>query len=492
MNHLKKHFKQSSYYFVSNLLVMLMGFVSFPVWTRVLSQEEYGIVSLINVTVFFLVAFSKFGLQRAAIRFFSDFEGGKNSLDISTYYSTLSISSCFLSGFTTIAFIITIGFLPEGLFDNTLRNLFRFTAILIFLMSASSVLEMFFVAEQKAGIYSILKVAKRYGGFAIQAILVIVFLKGLYGFFLGGILVQALILFILLGTLIHKKKIKLKTFSLRFLKESIVFGFPLIGLELSKIILSSGDRYLIHYYLGSAAVGIYSVGYNLTNYIVEALSNSFFNSAEPITLSICAKESREKAAQFVSSLLNYYLMIGIPVIFGFGLLGKEIITIAASAKFQEASVVIPWLIVPLILYGAYPIFGIGLIIEKKTSLMLGITLLSGVFNLLNNIILIPPFGLVGAAMATLISYFVYIIATALASNRYLKIKINLKLIGKFLVASTIMSLVLINVSGTNTYHLLIKVILGVIVYFASIITLDRSVRMKALTMIGYSGCGYIV
>ena len=96
-NYLNKLFKQTSVYFSSGVIITFAGFLTFPIWTRIFSEVEYGQMSLATATLGLIIVFSKFGIQRAALRFYSEFKENKRDLDFTYYYTTSFLSVLFIS-----------------------------------------------------------------------------------------------------------------------------------------------------------------------------------------------------------------------------------------------------------------------------------------------------------------------------------------------------------------------------------------------------------
>ncbi len=481
MSYFRELFKQSSYYFISNVLAMFAGFISFPIWTRVFSKSEYGIFSLVSITISLGVGISKFGLQHSALRYHSDFKEKIIDLDMSYYYTTLFVSS-FLISAVFILFFLLIGKLWLNSYINqTLIYLLPLIALLIFLSGINSLLTMFIRADNRGGLYSIFTIAERYGFLLFAIIIVFFFMKNLYGLFLGYLVSEVLIFLALLSIFI--KKMKITRISLTFLKEALKYGFPLIWMELSNMILNFGDRYLIQLYMGSEAVGVYSVAYNLSGMAESFLTSPLRLAIIPLYIHIWNKNGEKETKMFLNNTLNYYFMLGLPIAIGLSWFGKEIIILLATSKFQESATVIPYIIFSQILYGSNIIFAAGLRIYKRTTILMYLSLVSCLVNIFLNVILIPKFGILGAAYATLIAYMFLTSLIIKSSYNYLKIKLDINKILKYAFISILTMFLLSLFMVGSIKGLMMKIIVGVLVYFLFIFLLDKEIRDKAFLML---------
>ncbi|HEC32650.1 MAG TPA: hypothetical protein ENI63_00125 [Candidatus Kaiserbacteria bacterium] len=481
MNYFKKLFEQSSYYFISNVIVMIAGFISFPIWTRIFTKAEYGVFSLVGITISLGVGFSKFGLQHAALRYHSDFKEKKTNLDMSYYYTTLFMGSLLISGMIISIALLSIETLFRNYIDRPLLELIPLVAVLIFTGTITSVLTMFIRADNRAKLYSIFIVIKKYGGLLLALFIVFHFMRNLRGLFMGFALSDILMLTFLIVLFLNKMKITRISFP--FLKEAIRYSFPLIWMELSNMILNFGDRYLIQFYMGSDSVGIYSAGYNLTNMAQSFLTTPLRLAIIPMYLQIWNREGERRTINFLSNTLDYYFMLAIPIVVGMIWYGKEIIIVLATSKFQESAIVIPYIVIPLVLHGAYVIYGAGFFIQKKTKILMYLALTAGIVNIALNIILIPKFGILGAAYATLIAYILLSSLIALISYKFLKINIQLKKLLIYLFLSFFTMMAISIYPAKNILELLIKIAVGIIVYSIGAFIIDIKIRQKVLSIL---------
>ncbi len=175
-------------------------------------------------------------------------------------------------------------------------------------------------------------------------------------------------------------------------------------------------------------------------------------------------------------------MFGIPIIIGVSWFGKEIITLLATSKFNGASIIIPYIIAPLIIYGALPIYGAALYIHKKSDILMYITFVSAVLNIILNIALIPIWGILGAAFATLVAYLILSTVALLSSYKYIHLKLDLWQIVKY-IGMSVFFVVIVSKFPIITNFILIKIGVVIILYCTAILMVDKNIRYKALLYI---------
>ncbi len=312
-NYISKLIKQFSVYFSSNIILVLTAMISYPIWTRCFSQSEYGQMSLASTTLAFFVAFSKFGIQHSVVRFYAEFKERKRDLDITFYYTTAFISVLFFSILIAIGYIFVLEIAFGSRLGIEYLKIMRFLALLIIFDAINSICYSFFRAEQRVKLYNMFSIVFRCINISLCLLFVLVFKLGLVGFFIGWTLAEGISAFVLMLKFFRQGVIKLNCISISHLKESLAYGLPLIGFEVSDIFLATGDRYIIQYFLGSAAVGLYSSAYNLTSYLADFFANPFRLTAKPIFVSIWEKDGKERTENFLSTMLKFYCMIAVPI-----------------------------------------------------------------------------------------------------------------------------------------------------------------------------------
>lgn len=479
MGEITKAFRHSSFYFISHILVVMGGFISMPLFTRMLTVTEYGLYTSIGVTLYFLLAFSKLGIQQAALRFYSDYKGDKSSKNISTYFSTMILGVAILNipvNFT----VLVISYFVLYRHEATLSFLiFSLIFVIVVMDSIHSVMMQILIAQEKSISYSVISIIKRYGYIVLAFIFSLFFTNKLYGIYWGCLISNGILFLYLFLRWTLQRKISLWNISLSLLKESIKYGFPLIFLEISTIILCMGDRYIIQYYMGVESVGIYSVGYTIADMCQSILAFPLRLAVIPIYLRIWNEEGAEKTKHFLSQIFNYYIMFGIPIIIGVGWFGEEIVTLLATSKFDSAGIIIPYIIFPLIIYGALPIYGAAFYIYKRSDILMYITLISAILNIILNIVLIPTWGILGAAIATLLAYLILFTVALLSSYKYIHLTLNFWQIVKYM-GTSVVSIVIVSKVPIITNFILIKIGVVVILYCTVILIIDKNIRYKAL------------
>src|SRR5262245_17593082 len=117
VHELKTLYRHSTHYFVGMLGTMAVGFFSFPVFTRLFSVTDYGVLDLVQKCITFFIAFSKLGLQHAALRFYDAHVCSADRHAEQTYFSTMFFGTVLTSGCITLAVVAVMHAIPGAALD---------------------------------------------------------------------------------------------------------------------------------------------------------------------------------------------------------------------------------------------------------------------------------------------------------------------------------------------------------------------------------------
>jgi O-antigen/teichoic acid export membrane protein len=182
------------------------------------------------------------------------------------------------------------------------------------------------------------------------------------------------------------------------LKEMLRFSFPLVPAAVGTVVALYIDRLAIKELLTLEDVGIYGIAYRFAA-PASLLIVGFQMALTPLVYH--SHENPETPGK-LASIFRYFLFLGLPVWVFAGFFAEEAIVLLTASKFHMASSVLPFLFAVALTSGMY-VFAPGMGIAKKTKVIAGLTIFSACLNGLLNYILIPIFGLTGAAIATLLS-----------------------------------------------------------------------------------------
>jgi O-antigen/teichoic acid export membrane protein len=481
MSDIKNLFHQSSHYLLSFLILSLTSFVSFPVLTRILSVPDYGILGLTTVTIFFVTAFCKSGLQNAMIRFYDEYVNVKNEPDF--YYSTFFFGSLLTNAVTVVLYFAVVNFYLKAIFGPDEIKLLNFVSSLILLRGVRYIFTGFWKAERRTGIYNMYGTVTGILSFALGIAFLLFYRRDIYGLLIGQIVADVISLIWLVYYLLrdYGSKIKINSFSRLLFKESLFYGLPLMWQEITSYILVYCDRYAIAFLMTKEYLGLYSAGQTMAANIAAIVVTPVGFAVVPLYMKTWTRDGPEATKEFLSNSLKYISLFAFPVIFGVVGVGKPLLLLLASQKYAQAYSILPFLITGSILFGFTSLFNAGLLIYKKSVLSMVLTIAAGIVSMILNFVLIKQLGFMGAAMASFTANCVYIGMIIYFSFKYLSFPIPFKEMTKYLAYSAVMFVSLCFIGFENMlYTLLVRVGVGMIVYICLILFFERELTRKIL------------
>ncbi|MBM4116834.1 hypothetical protein FJ251_03695 [bacterium] len=477
MSVLRRVGRQASFYMVAETLSSLTGIISFPIFTRLFTEAQYGILGLVDSTFKFASTLSGAGLRPAVVRLWGEFKTGLRPGGTSALASSM-LSASVLIGLAISLLLLLVLFLPESLLPAAARRLIAICAALVLFRNLTQMVLSIVQSQERALLRSTVLVAERYLAMGIPLLFAATFGWGLTGFFTGTLLAEGLIFLYCLGYALRRLEWRWRILERPVIKESVLYGLPLLGLNVSGFITDWSDRYFLSYFRSAEELGLYTAGYNMANYVTLFLVAALNSALIPVTMNVYNEEGPEPARASLESFLRYYSLVAMPVLFGVSAVAPELIGLMASEKYLPAAAVIPWVLGAKVIQGAYYPFLAGLFLTKRTgwlALFLGI---AAAVNLGLNWVLIPRLGMIAAAITTLIAYAIYVFGGGLFSQRYLRLRFPLRSFAVYALAGALMFLAvrLVPASENHALTLALRIPLGMLVYVALCAGLDAPAR----------------
>ena len=394
-------FKNFIFFLPARLVPGLVGFLVLPFLGKILSLEDYGKFALSFSLITFLSTLGSSWLSSVIIRFDSIYPRrilNKFLLKISflsflfisllwfllnkIYHSELEIYGLYFSGlfwfFTELSFIYisawlrssTQTFLYSLLFS--IRSLIYFLLLFIFSKSNNFNYQYPFFLFPLSSLITLLSMAKP--------------------------LMVSLKFPALINTYNLSKKSKI-------FRELIQYGFPSAAINLITILLSLGDRFVIQYYLGESFVAKYSLVYDLSEKSILFINSMFLLATSAEAFKLFDKSTKKESSKLMNVLTKQYLILVSPFIIIIFLAKDNILKNLLEPEYYDAISIVPFVILSAFFIGNYHRYSLIISFYKKTYIIFFTSLTAIFINIIFSIILIPSFGIDGAALSTLIAQF---------------------------------------------------------------------------------------
>jgi O-antigen/teichoic acid export membrane protein len=439
MSSLKTLYRHSSHYLGGRVAVMLLGFISFPVFTRIFSVADYGTINLITNTVLLLTVLSKFGFQHSVQRYYPQGESATGPDALRRYYSTLFYSTAALALILSSIFIASIFFGAGKMFGAAAGGTLMLACSLVMIRSLRSMQMNLMQMENKTRLFNGMDIIQKAATIGLSCALLFFWQKTFFAFFLGIVIVEGVILLQYLPVLARRDLLSLSMFDFGFLRTAVAFSLPLMAAEISWVVLDSGDRFFIQHYMGPQSLGFYAAAYGIAIYLQDVMMAPLQMALFPICMKVWNTEGKKATQDFLTRSLDQFVLVGVAVVCVAIVTSRDAIVLLASKKFQEAHTLLPFLVIGLVLSAVTIYFRPGLLIHKRASKIAAATFYACVLNIVLNIILLPRIGLLGAAIATMVSYCGIVVFLAYQSLSVLPYKIELAAFARYAIVGGVTS-----------------------------------------------------
>jgi O-antigen/teichoic acid export membrane protein len=441
-NELPQAVKASLWFAICNALQKGISLLSTPIFTRLLTTEQYGVYTVYqswyNVISIFATLNLYFGVVNNGMT--------KYPQDRKRFISSIQ-GLC-----TTITCVVFVVYIIGMNFWN---NVFQLSTLFMLLMF----LELLF-----APAYNFWAATQRYD-YRYRALVIVTIIMALASPVLGIIIVlqtkykaearvfSFVLVQVCIGMFFYIYNLsKGKTFFFKeYWKFALKFNIPLLPHYLSATILNQADRLMINSMVGKGEAAIYSIAYNVAT-MMTIITTAINNSFTPYMY----KSIQKKEFSGIRSNSKYILaMVGLACIFVMAL-GPEIISIFATKEYYSAIYVIPPVACAVFFQFLYPLFSTVEFYYEKTTFVMIASCIGAVLNIILNYFFIPIYGFYAAGYTTLFCYFLYSLSHYIMHRIILK-KENIKeklFDEKFIVClCVIMAVIMIFMTAIYSYAL---------------------------------------
>lgn len=407
---LSEPLKASVWFAVCNFLQKGIQFVTAPIFTRLLSADDFGVTNVYNSWFQIIIIIASLSLFNGVFNVgMIKFEGA--------HYKYIACSQAISTLTTVVLFVIYLAF------QNFWNNIFNLPTTLIILMFIHILFmpslqywsgKQRFDYKYKMLIFVTLLMS------VFAPIIGIIAIKSsehkAFAKIFATVLVEVVIGLICYIHIFYKGK---TVYIKEYWAFIIRFAVPLIPHYLASTVLASSDRIIIDKLCGSSYVGIYSIGYTIS-LALTIVNTSINNSFIPWTF----KKMKSKEYSRISPVSNMILIVIGIISVALVILAPELVKLMAPVEYYDAIWIIPPVAMSVIFMFMYNLFGnIEFYFEANKFITIS-SVLVAILNVILNYVFIPVFGYIAAAYTTLVSYILYSLFHYLFMKKLVKSKIG--------------------------------------------------------------------
>ncbi|MBD9335613.1 MAG: hypothetical protein EGR70_09020 [[Ruminococcus] faecis] len=456
--------KAALWFAACSILQKGISFIVVPIFTRILTTEQYGTYSLYLSWLQILTIITSLYL------YYGVFTNGMNKYDTDRDRYISSMQGLTL---TITAIVFAIFFVTQ----NTWSDILGLAPHLIFLM---------FIEMAVTPALSFWSGRQRFE-YKYRKLVIVTLCKSIINPVLGLIMVSlaedkatarilsvAIVEVCFCGVIMIYQFLKGKCWiDKKYWKFALGMAIPLLPHYLSGMILNKGDQIMISKMVSTSAVAFYSVAYNI-GMLVQIFTNAISNSFTPWIYQRIKADKYEK----IPETINFLMLLVAAISLCLMLLSPELVLLFGSSGYASAAYVIPPVAASVFFIFLYNILATPQFYFEKTSFLMVSSILAAVVNLGLNYIFIKQYGYVAAGYTTLVCYVLYSIGHAIVSCKVMKEFIPDKTLFDYKCVVGLSVLVIFAGIGCNFLFSYKIVRYGLLVFFGVVAFVKRDLLMS--------------
>ncbi|MDY3929414.1 MAG: oligosaccharide flippase family protein [Clostridia bacterium] len=408
MNKYSKLAKNTSVFFIANFGSKILTFLLVRFYTELLSPEEYGIIDLLNTTVSLAFPIVTLCITEAVLRFSID--------DISNRDKILT-NGLLIMILGNLVFVLSAPFFSC---IDTFNKYVVWIYLLTLTNSMYTIVAHFSRGIGKTKLFAASGLIHTILQIGLNLLFLVVFSWGIKGYLISSVMANIITCGVVYisGSLY---KFILCAIDRRYLHQMLVYSIPLIPNSIFWWIMQSADRYTITYMLSAADNGLYTVANKIPT-LISTISSIFFQAWQ---ISSVEESNSAQKNQFYTKVFEGLSMLLIIAASFIMVILQPLYRILTESNYYIGWTCTPFLLCSMV-YSCYSSFlGTNYVAMKKTKGAFVTTVIGAFINVILNIILLPVMGIEGAALATLVSFFITWISRIYGTKSFVTIKYSI-------------------------------------------------------------------
>jgi O-antigen/teichoic acid export membrane protein len=368
-----------------------------PIYTRFLTPSDYGIIELLSMVLDLVGIILGLRVGVAIFRYYSEYSELKDKNEVITTSLFLLGALNLIGVFALVAAARPLSLAVFGEI-NQAHNLMLFSFTLL-MQGFIEVPMVDFRARQQPRLYVMFSIIKLILQLSLNILFVVYLKMGVEGVIYSAVLSSLILGAVLTLYTIHTCGIR---FSPHKARQLISFSFPLVLTSLISFYITFGDRYFLRVFGGGLQeVGVYSLAYKFGFLLMFLIVNPFNNIWDTEKYNVLKKQNPREEYQSVFIVYSTILLFVCLIL---SLFIKDILRIMSTPPFWGAAQIVPVVLFAYLTNAWCEYVNLGFMLERKTFEFTYWTLLSGVVITFGYFYLIPRFGAMGAAWATVSAF----------------------------------------------------------------------------------------
>lgn len=426
LNNVARISRQLVAYGTADVVVLAISFLLLPIYTRVLTPREYGALALLLVIEAVLKIINRWGLDAAFLRFYYECPDDEQRRSLS---GTIAGFIALVNGAIAVLLLVLAAPINRVLFES-LEFVWPYRLLILngylstFLFLPFTLLRI----QERATRFASLTFAQSFGTIVLRLILVVGLRLGLFGIMAADVAITVTMLAVLSPQL---RRMVAWHFAPTRLRELLAYGFPYVPNGVLTHVMGMGDRFILGMYMPLRDVGFYLIAGSVASLV------KYFPVAFDVAWTPFAYDSmqRRDAAPLFARMATYaFTVLAFSMVALSGLAGP-LILLLLPPEYGPVAPLVPLLVLAMGVQTMRSLPGTSLNIAKKTAVYPTVTAFGAALSLAAYFLLIPGYGMFGAAVALLVSQLLTTVLMVYLAQRAYHIPYEAGRLAKVVVVS---------------------------------------------------------
>ena len=384
-------------YTIGNVLILLAGFISYPIMTRLLSNAQYGVLGYFDAWMLILAVLIKLGSQHSVVRFYPH-NGDQDAMlrfgSTFVLYSFVVSCGVWVVVALVLAIATALGIVPEPIEAWIMLVLLLPTVCISYVTS-------FLTAQEHSDLSVRLNVAQRWGDVVIILGVVYFISRTAAGVYAARLISAILVAIVGAIWLLRHVPMRWQERDVRRWVEGVRYGVPMGANELAYIVLGFVDRVMLKQQLNDfVPVGIYSIGYGLALTGNGLLHAGLWTAYNQGSIRVYETEGPKAVGVTKRKVPDGLIYVVAVLIVGTLVVGPDLLLLLSGHDKYRSAPVFVWETVIYLSSGLIGLCASGLVLHKRSGTIFMITAVAAALNIVLNFFWIPIYGYMGAVYAT--------------------------------------------------------------------------------------------
>lgn len=396
-------------YSLSSVASRLIGFLMLPIYTRVLSPEEFGIRAMVTVGVDLVGMVCSLGLTTAMIRHYTGDQGQQRR--------PIAVSTAYVTGALVLGTGVTLGLLTAPwlatlvLGDAAYAGFLRLGLISLFFINTMDIGLAYLRVRERAATVALVSLSTLALTLTSNIVLVVVLRWGVAGILYGEIATFAIFSTLLAWLTLREVGVRV---SLGLARRMIVYGAPLTLMPFAWLLVNRSDGVFLTHQGSLGAAGIYALAIQCAQVLLLSIVMPFRDAWDPGQFELARDPDAQRAYRRTFQAFTFTIIMAA---LAFAVAADDVIRVMAAPRFHSAATVVPILLAAHVVMGMSLFFNSGLLVKNRTALLGGVALVTAAVNVAANAFLVPRYFALGAASSRLIALLVMAALTYILAQR---------------------------------------------------------------------------